>query len=107
MKYPKSPILDQISTLGQQIVPNGGHLWLFGSRARGDANADSDWDLLLVMDKPNQEWTDFDKYVYPFTLLGIELGVRINPVMYTQDEWKQRSFTPFYHNVEQEKILIV
>ncbi|MBC8154324.1 MAG: nucleotidyltransferase domain-containing protein, partial [Bacteroidetes bacterium] len=27
-------------------------VWLFGSRARGDARPDSDWDFLVLTDKP-------------------------------------------------------
>ena len=27
-------------------------VWLFGSRARGDARPDSDWDFLMLTDKP-------------------------------------------------------
>lgn len=32
-------------------------IWLFGSRARGEANAESDWDLLVVVanDLPEEE----------------------------------------------------
>ncbi|MCS6886879.1 nucleotidyltransferase domain-containing protein [Chloroflexus sp.] len=28
------------------------HILLFGSRARGDARPDSDWDFLIVIDRP-------------------------------------------------------
>ena len=31
--------------------PSDGMAYLFGSRARGDANPDSDWDILLLINK--------------------------------------------------------
>ncbi|MCQ2361282.1 MAG: nucleotidyltransferase domain-containing protein [Paludibacteraceae bacterium] len=97
-------VIYEITALGKSIIPKGGHLWLFGSRARGDNRKDSDWDLLILMDKQNQEWSDFDNYAYPFTELGNNIGVSINPLLYTKNEWEQRSFTPFYHNVQSEKL---
>lgn len=32
-------------------------IWLFGSRARGDASADSDWDLIAVLDDTAASWS--------------------------------------------------
>lgn len=37
--------------LGEELC----HLWLFGSKARGDFNADSDVDLLIVLHNLNPE----------------------------------------------------
>jgi uncharacterized protein len=36
---------------GEQLVD----VWLFGSRARGDAHADSDIDVLVVLDDPDAQ----------------------------------------------------
>jgi len=96
-----------IQQLGTQVIPQGGQLWLYGSHARGDFHEGSDWDLLILLDKNEQSWDDFGTYGYPFVEMGIELGEEINPMIYTKKEWEQRSFTPFYHNVEHDKIALV
>lgn len=36
-------------------MPAGSSLLLYGSRARGNAREDSDWDLLILLDKPRLE----------------------------------------------------
>ena len=79
---------------------------MYGSRARGDAHADSDWDLLIILDKPNIEQSDYDNVSYPLTALGWKLGAMIITALYTKEEWQQNSFTPFYKAVETEGILI-
>ena len=46
---------------------------LFGSQARGDTRPDSDWDLLVLLDKPKKEESDEDK-AYEFVLMGWKYG---------------------------------
>ena len=93
--------------MGKQILPKGSHLWLYGSRARGTHRPDSDWDLLILLNKDKVSLSDYDNVSYPFAELGWDLGEEINPVLYTRKEWEQRHFTPFYHNVEDDKIVLV
>ena len=100
-------IFKDIQTLKRQILPNE-KVILFGSQARGDAREDSDWDLLVVLDKNGtHNWNDFDNYAYPFAEIGWNFGVAINPLLYTQEEWNKRRITPFYKNVENEGIEII
>lgn len=100
-------ILEQIITLGKQVLPKGSHLLLYGSRARGDNRSDSDWDLLVLVDQERQQLQDFEHYAYPFVEMGWNEGIEINPMLYTRKEWEKRNFTPFYHNVESDKIVLV
>ena len=97
----------QLSKLGKSILPKGAHLWLYGSRARGDAHNDSDWDLLILLDKDRQEFSDFDNYSYPFIYNGALADQVVSAQIYTNKEWKGMSFLPFYKNVEQDKIVLV
>ena len=99
--------LQRIQTMGKQILPEGSHLWLYGSRARGNNRQDSDWDLLVLVEKEKQQLQDFTQYAYPFVEMGWQIGEEINPVLYTQQEWEKRHFTPFYQNVEEEKVVLV
>lgn len=99
-------VIDKIREVAREAIPSGGRLLLYGSRARGNAHEDSDWDLLLILDKSQLEKNDYDKVVYPFTALGWDLGEMIIPIIYTRQEWNATSFTPFYKNVEKEGMLI-
>ena len=100
-------VIKQIKAIGQQILPKGSNLWLYGSRARGDYRHDSDWDLLVLLPKDTLTFEDYGHYTYPLTELGWELDKPINPILYTKKEWEQNYFTPFYHNVEHDKIVLV
>ncbi|MBQ8520349.1 MAG: nucleotidyltransferase domain-containing protein [Bacteroides sp.] len=102
-----SQVIEQIRNVAHQSMPQGGRVFLYGSRARGEAHSDSDWDLLLILDKENLDQSDYDNVVYPFTSLGWDLGEMIIPVIYTAKEWAANSFTSFFKNVEQESIAIL
>lgn len=97
-------VIEQIRHLANEVVPQHGRVILYGSRARGDAREDSDWDLLILLDKPTIDQRDYDEIVYPLTALGWDLEEMIIPVIYTQKEWAESRFTPFYKNVEREGV---
>jgi len=99
-------ILENIRALKRKILPND-RLILFGSQARGDAKQNSDWDLLVLLNKKGKhKWNDYDNYAYPFTELGWEYAVAINPKLYTNEEWNKGKIFPFYKNVMREGIEI-
>ncbi len=45
----RDALLEHVKETGHAIEPNA-DIMLYGSRARGDAHAESDWDVLLVLD---------------------------------------------------------
>ncbi|MBR2887393.1 MAG: nucleotidyltransferase domain-containing protein [Bacteroidales bacterium] len=99
-------ISDCLNNIFVSIAPVKGKAYLFGSRARGDARNDSDWDVLILLDKPSITSDDVDKVSYPVRELGWAIDSMINPVMYTMAEWEGKSFTPFYKNVMKEGVAL-
>ena len=51
-------------------------------------------------------YDDENKYAYPFAEMGWKYGTYISVKMYTINEWLRRHFTPFYHNIQNDGILI-
>ena len=78
--------------------------FLFGSQARGDVHDESDWDILILLDKEKITSADFDTYAYPLIDLGWQFGEYFSTKLYTFTEWMKRKGTPFFKNVELDGI---
>ena len=100
--------LDTIKKELKSVLPKEATAMLFGSRARGTNDDDSDWDVLILLDRTGRSsWSDYDNIGYPVNMVFWKLGQDVNTVIQTQEEWKQKSFTPFYKNVMNDAIAIV
>ncbi|MBQ0046709.1 MAG: nucleotidyltransferase domain-containing protein [Prevotellaceae bacterium] len=103
----KIEILNSLRNLSRQIMPDGAKVYLYGSQARGDSNEDSDWDILILLDKENVDSNDKDKYGYPFFELGWEINAEIHPSVYSLRKWNSHDVSAeFVENVERDKIAI-
>jgi len=54
-------IFEEIQALKRQILLNE-QMILFGSQARGDALEDSDWDLLVLLNKEKRNFNEYYSY---------------------------------------------
>lgn len=79
----KNEIIHSIRETARQVMPSGSRVILFGSQARGDAHHESDWDILILLDKSRIYNEDFDRVAYPLVELGWKIGADINPLIYT------------------------
>lgn len=99
-------MLDILRMTAMAVMPKGGKVFLYGSRAKGTATEESDWDLLLLIDKQKLDENDFNNIAYPFVVAGWNVGADVSPQLYTYVEWKQREITPYYQNVERDKVVV-
>ena len=99
-------IIDSIRKVARDTLPPKSSLLLFGSRARHEEKANSDWDILILLDKSQLTSEDYE-YAYPFRVLGWDMNEEINPQVYSKKEWEGYSYTPFYMNVEQDKMVLI
>lgn len=77
---------------------------LYGSRARGDAHSNSDWDVVIIVDEPKIDLQSFMSLGNPLYDFAVENNIEINPIIYTKSQWQNSKPTLFKHNVMQEGI---
>ena len=98
--------IEQIKSALNSNIPEA-EVILYGSEARGEANPDSDIDLLIIVDKENltyEEKATITAPLYELELQG-DCSVVISPLVYTRKQWYNRPFrTPFFINVMNEGI---
>lgn len=72
-------VIQGLKSIAIGVLPEGADAILFGSRARGDARKDSDWDVLILISGARVSASDFDSFAYPFVDFGWSIGEEINP----------------------------
>lgn len=78
---------------------------LFGSHARGDANKNSDWDILILLNKSPVDRLTEKEYREELFDVELEMGEPISTFVYSKNNWQTRHFiTPLYKNIEHEGI---
>jgi predicted nucleotidyltransferase len=99
-------VLDRIKRIVLDTDPSA-KVYLYGSRARGTMKPDSDWDLLILLNR-DKITADVEKNVTnPLYELELEIGEVISPMVYAEKEWNTRHrVTPFYSNVMKEGKLL-
>ena len=82
-------------------------LILFGSRARGEAEADSDYDLLILTDGDSglKREDSFRKSLYP---LELETGAMLSIMAINRQVWDSTLYRemPFGRNVRRDGVLL-
>lgn len=96
--------IDAIKRYVRDIDPQA-DVWLFGSRARGEASEQSDWDLLVLT---NQTVDRALKYAFwdHLTELEIEAGQTLGVLVHQKKEWERFARTDIYRNIQEEGRLL-
>ncbi len=106
MKHSKSKILNQIKRIVKDKEPSA-KIYLYGSHSRGTAKNNSDWDLLILINKDDISNEVEREITYPLYDLEFDTGEVISPMIYSEKEWNSKyKVTPFYQNVMREGILL-
>lgn len=98
-------VLDLIRTTVRDTNPTA-QIILYGSRARGDAREDSDWDVIVLVDKPELSFRERGDLAYAVWDKGQDVGSEINVFAYTKKQWESAPPTLFKHHVLEEGILL-
>jgi predicted nucleotidyltransferase len=89
-------------------VESNAAIYLFGSRATGNATDDSDWDLLILL--PGKvDWKRKEKVIESLVEIEIKYKEVFGIVVLELNKWNNEELfhaTPFYNSVNQEKIAI-
>jgi predicted nucleotidyltransferase len=75
---------------------------LFGSRARGDAHTDSDYDIAIFLNGFIDRWRELDLIVPLVTDIVEETGAVIHPLPFRAGAWRDR--TPLMHELRLEAV---
>lgn len=88
------------------MIDSKAQIILFGSRARGDAKKESDWDILILTDSPVSVEVE---RAFRFKLFDLELetGEVFSTFVHNKKVWNTRhKITQFYQSIKREGILL-
>lgn len=103
MAKDNAQIIELIKNTIREMEPTA-DIILYGSRARGDAGRDSDWDVIAILDKASVSFKERGNIDYVLWAKGMELGEEINTLEYTRSQWDSLPPSLFKYNVQNEGI---
>lgn len=78
-------------------------VYLFGSYARGEADEESDVDVLVVLDHVSRYAEELDRTSELISTLSLEHGVTLSRVFASEQRWRDEQ-TMFFLNVREEAV---
>lgn len=103
----KNLIIQRVRKVTADFMPDA-EVYLYGSRARGDARSDSDWDFVVLFDLPRLSFDVETQYMDALYEVSLETGAVLSPLIYTKEQWQQRkNSSPLFRNVLSEGIQLV
>lgn len=99
------PILEEIKRAVSEVDPEA-EVILFGSRARGDFHEESDWDVLVLVDKEESDFNFKRKIRDALFILELKHNTVISAVIRNRVFWEDISVTPLHKEVEKDGITL-
>jgi len=98
---PNDPVLGRFraalhETFGDRLE----RIVLFGSRARGDAHADSDYDVAIFLKSLPDRWAELDRLAKLRVEFLDETGAFFNAMPYIASAYRERS--PLMHEIRRD-----
>jgi len=99
-------LMDRCRQAIRRVVPDA-DIILYGSRARGDAQAYSDYDLLVLVDQPASIALK-DRILSSIYPLELETGAMLTLITYNRRQWESLPYRemPFHENVERDGVAL-
>jgi predicted nucleotidyltransferase len=97
------PVLDALRAALRELYGNRlRRAVLFGSRARGEARPDSDYDIAVFLAGPQDRWRELDR----LAVLGLDIleatGAVVHAIPFAAEAWQDRSL--LMHEIRREGI---
>jgi predicted nucleotidyltransferase len=99
-------LLDRCRQAIRRVVPDA-DIILYGSRARGEAQEHSDYDILVLVDQPVDVALK-DRLLANVYPLELETGAMLTLVTYNRSQWSSLPYKemPFHKNVERDGVAL-
>jgi predicted nucleotidyltransferase len=102
----KEQIIQKIIGVVNKNDPDS-EIYLYGSRARGNAKKLSDWDLLILLNKKSISFDLETRFMDEFYEIELETGEIFSLLIYSKKDWiENHSITPLFENIKKEGIRI-
>lgn len=93
-----------VAHLQQSIPTQVKSVALFGSKARGDSQRDSDTDVLIILNQENRELRR--SILKQAARISLEYDVLLSPRVIGEERWEQMSSFSLYRNVVRDAIAL-
>jgi uncharacterized protein len=86
---------------GDRLVP----VVLFGSQARGDAEPESDIDVMVVLSDAVDTCTEINRSNF-LTTLCLDYAILVSCILASEEQFQSKKDAYFFRNVHQQEVLV-